>query len=288
MSLAVGMMLSCSSNDDSCNKVMQENDSLRHILAENDSVMNTISGAYGEIEKNVVRIEAKKALINEMAGKKKLTKAEKELILAEMDSIQSLLQLNRERVSDLEGNVSGNGNLAGMEHIIKGMNEMNESEDLGVKQMKRDLAQISQDFSDLFEEFVYTEAENMEMKEQLSSKAAELEAAKARLESTKERLYSGWYVVGTDEELKAKGIVYTKGLFGSADVNQDFDKSQFRKVNILDFKEIILNGRKATIISTHPSESFELQGIKRRADKLIIKDPEKFWSVSKFLIIEVE
>ncbi|HAW52119.1 MAG TPA: hypothetical protein DCX54_07310 [Flavobacteriales bacterium] len=168
------------------------------------------------------------------------------------------------------------------------MNAENSAEDEGIESMKRELVQISSDFSELFENYVYQEAENLEMQEKLSSASSELKAAQENLQSAQERLYSGWYVMGTKDELKSKGIVYTTGLLANKEVNEDFDRNLFKKVNTLDFKELILNGKKATIITTHPSESYELIGIKKKMDRLLIKNPEKFWSVSKFLIIEVE
>ncbi|MEQ8324130.1 MAG: hypothetical protein RIC15_04715 [Vicingaceae bacterium] len=289
LSLAVGLLASCSGNDAEVKRLQGENDSLRTLLTKSDSTMNSISETYGEIEKNAERIEGKKALINKLATRgRRLTKQQKEYILLELDSINQLLEVNRQKVAELEIASSTGGQVAGMDHIIKSMNEINTAENKGLDNMKRDLAQISSDFSDLFEDYVYTEAENLEIKEQLSSTSSQLEEAQAKLESTQQRLYTAWYVVGTKEELKAKGIVYTSGLFANKDVNEDFDKKLFRKINTLDFKEIILSGKKAIIITTHPSESYELQGIKKKADKMVIKDPEKFWSVSKFLIVEIE
>ena len=77
-------------------------------------------------------------------------------------------------------------------------------------------------------------------------------------------------------------------MLSNKNVNEDFDKSLFKKVNILDFKALILDGKRVEIITTHPTESYELQGIKKKVDRLLIKNPEKFWSVSKFLIVEIE
>ena len=287
--LAVGVIISCNPNDANLGRLQEENDSLHTILDQNDSVLNSIHGTYGDIASNLSTIESKKAHINELVSKGKLTKEQKELILIEMDSINLLLNTNKQKVVELENNVPKEvANKSGLGHIIRGMNAENSAEVEGVEDMKRNLAQISSDFSDLFEDYVYQEAENMEMQEKLSSTSSELKAAQENLETTKARLYTGWYVKGTKEDLKSKGIVYTSGFLANKEVNEDFDKSLFSKVNILDFKELILDGKKAVIITTHPSESYEFQGIKKKMDRLLITNPEKFWSVSKFLIIEIE
>lgn len=287
--LAVGVLVSCNSVDPKLEKLQKENDSLFSVLNHGDSVMNSIHVIYGDIESNLSKIESKKARINELANRKKLSKEDKELIMIEMDSISQLLSTNKLKVATLENTVTKEeADKAGLGHIIKGMNAENSAEDEGIESMKRELVQISSDFSELFENYVYQEAENLEMQEKLSSASSELKAAQENLQSAQERLYSGWYVMGTKDELKSKGIVYTTGLLANKEVNEDFDRNLFKKVNTLDFKELILNGKKATIITTHPSESYELIGIKKKMDRLLIKNPEKFWSVSKFLIIEVE
>ena len=83
-------------------------------------------------------------------------------------------------------------------------------------------------------------------------------------------------------------LIYKKGFFDDQEVNEDFDKSQFKKVDIFELKEILLDSKKAEIMTTHPSESYETVGIKKKVNKLVITNPELFWSVSKFLIIEIE
>jgi len=279
------MLFSCGS--DPCDQCQSENEQLKAEKVRQDSILNSFSKAYSEIDSTSLIIEGKKSKINEMAQKGRLTEEDKIIILAEMDTINTLLENNKSRVSDLQGDVDG-GLQEGFRYMVKSMDEKNSAEDLGLDEMKQDLAQISRDFSELFEDYVYKEVENMEMREKLSSTAKELEDAQQKLDQAKEKLRSGWYVIGEKEELKEKGLIYNKGFFDNKEVNEDFDKSQFRKVNIYELKEIILDARKADIVTTHPTESYEFVGIKKKVNKLVITNPELFWSVSKFLIIEID
>ena len=128
----------------------------------------------------------------------------------------------------------------------------------------------------------------MEMREKLSSAAQELEAAQKDLEMAQEKLNTGWYVVGTKGQLMEKGLVFKKGFFDDGDMSENVDKSLFKKVDIHELNEIILDSRKAKLVTTHPSESYEFIKMKKKVYRLVINNPEKFWSVSKFLIIEVE
>jgi chromosome segregation ATPase len=286
--IAFVLLLSCGSEVE-LESLKKENAELKTQNAESDSIMNQILDAYNDIDSTTRLIQEKKAFINNMAKKSHLTKSDKELVLAEMDTINMLLDMNRSKVSDLEENLENvSSGAKAADIVLQSMNEKNTYADDEVVDMKKDLAQISKDFSELFEEYVYKEAENMEMKEQLTSAAEKLELAQGKLDEAQEKLESAWYVVGTKDELKAKGIVYKKGFFDNNSVNEDFDHSQFKKVNIYEFKEIILNVKKINVVTTHPSEAYESVGIKKKVSKFVITNPDQFWSVSKALVIEIE
>ncbi len=51
--------------------------------------------------------------------------------------------------------------------------------------------------------------------------------------------------------------------------------------------EIPLGVKKADIITTHPSASYELIG-QELIEKIVIKDASKFWGASKYLVIVVK
>lgn len=283
---AIILLYSC--NNDQFDQCKKENETLLAEKASLDSTLNIVFSAYGEIDSTSRVIEAKKAKVNEIVKKGKLSEEDKVTILAEMDTINSILENNKNKVSNLEGNLGGKGLEEGFRFMVQSMDEKNASENDDMEEMKSNLAQISHDFSNLFEDYVYQEAENMEMREQLTYTTKELEDAQQKLNKAKEKLHSGWYIIGTRQELKSKGLMYKKGFFDNRTVDEDFDKNEFKKINIHELKEIILEARRADIVTTHPAESYYIAGIKKKVNKLVISNPELFWSVSKFLIIEVE
>ena len=64
--------------------------------------------------------------------------------------------------------------------------------------------------------------------------------------------------------------------------------SYFTKMDITATKEIQLSAKKAKLVTTHPAGSYKIDGADGKADKLIILDADKFWSVSKYCVIVVE
>jgi len=288
--IAVSLIfIACNSNEAEITRLKIENSSLKKEKITNDSIMLSLSKTHNEIDSNLQLIEKKKADISALAKKRKLSKEEKEFILAEMDSINQLLLSNRDKVEDLDSSLKGEQRShLGLSQLIASMDDKNLNSNHKLEEMKSDLATVSADFSELFEDYVYKEVENLQMKEQLSSQIQELEAAQKKLDEAKKQLNSAYYIVGTTSELKGKGLILKKGFFDENNMSQDFDKTQFKKIDIHELKEIILDSKSANLITTHPTESYELVGIKKKVNRLVIKNPELFWSASKFLIVEIE
>ncbi len=105
-------------------------------------------------------------------------------------------------------------------------------------------------------------------------------------------LNTAYYIIGEVGELKEKKIVNEKGGFFSPNqsekVNPDFNKDYFTKVDIKQTTHIKIGGKGAKLISTHPSDSYKLEKDTKNNSNLIITNPQKFWSESKFLVISID
>lgn len=66
----------------------------------------------------------------------------------------------------------------------------------------------------------------------------------------------------------------------------NFNKDYFTQIDIRTDKEIKLYSSKAELLTTHPG-SFEL--VKDAKEQLVLKitNPNQFWSVSRYLVIQV-
>ena len=103
-------------------------------------------------------------------------------------------------------------------------------------------------------------------------------------------LNTAYYIIGTKRELKENNVISKKGGFlgigQKGKLMENFNKDYFTKIDITKEKEILVFS-KAKIITNHPSESYYTTG-EKQIDSLIIKSPNEFWSVSKFLVIIVD
>jgi hypothetical protein len=91
-------------------------------------------------------------------------------------------------------------------------------------------------------------------------------------------------VFGTKAELKNQKILQSGDVLKSSDFNKDY----FTQIDIRTDKEIKLYSKKAELLTTHPAGSYEL--VKGDDEKLTLKitNPNNFWSVSRYLVIQVK
>lgn len=96
-------------------------------------------------------------------------------------------------------------------------------------------------------------------------------------------LNSAWYVFGTKKELKDQNILKSGEVLQS-----NFDKDYFTQIDIRVDKEIKLMSRDAKLLTNHPDASYTLSRDSNRQYVLYIKNPQQFWSTSKYLVIQVK
>jgi len=109
-----------------------------------------------------------------------------------------------------------------------------------------------------------------------------------------DQMAKGYYIVGTVDQLVARGILVAPGPFyrflGTRPaLANDFDLKPFSEVDITETKDLFFNkpvGR-LHIITPHTRASYELVGGKTSA-LLLIRNDVEFWKKSRCLIIVLE
>lgn len=98
-----------------------------------------------------------------------------------------------------------------------------------------------------------------------------------------------FYIFGTTKELKEQKILSGGGLFKAKEVMKgDFNKDYFTKADLRTLKEIPLEMKKAKILTNHPEGSYSLVKNDKGLLTLVISDPQNFWSLSKYLVVNVD
>ena len=107
-----------------------------------------------------------------------------------------------------------------------------------------------------------------------------------------EQLNTAYYAIGSKKDLTKKGLITKEGGFiglgRESDLSTTLDPNSFTKIDITSTTEIPIHGERVKLISTHPEGSYKLVEGSASIDKIMILDPLKFWSISKYLVITSE
>lgn len=98
-----------------------------------------------------------------------------------------------------------------------------------------------------------------------------------------------FYAIGTKKELKDHDIIEGGGFLRKSKIMQgDFDKSFFVTADRRTLTVIPLHAKKAKVITTsQPKDSYQIVENNGQAE-LRILNPEEFWGVSNYLVIQVD
>jgi hypothetical protein len=77
------------------------------------------------------------------------------------------------------------------------------------------------------------------------------------------------------------------GIGKTEQLSANFDNSKFTKIDYTQTTTIAVNSA-MKIVTTHPTDSYTLEKDatdKNKVTNIVITNPEKFWSASKYLVV---
>ncbi|PKP45874.1 MAG: hypothetical protein CVT95_08005 [Bacteroidetes bacterium HGW-Bacteroidetes-12] len=221
-----------------------------------------------DIEDNLSQIKEREKIITTRFNKgNEITPTMKDQIIEDITLIDNLLQDNKQKMASLYSKLKkSNLKVAELEKMIERLANQVQEKDAQIADLQIRLAQANEQIKVLFDEY------NNRL-EELSNKEDELNTA--------------FYCFGTSKELLEQGVITKEGGFigirKSKKLADDFNKKYFTKIDISLVNQIDIVSKKASIVTTHPTSSYELS-----PDKLVIKDTKEFWAASKYLVIIVD
>ncbi len=227
--------------------------------------------AMNDIQSNLDEIKSKEKMIAKDASSGDVD-SRKDQITNDIQAIYDLMVVNKQKLAAArKGLKNSNLKIASMQTTIDNLASQLASKELEITGLKDQLGKMNIELSKLTLD--YTELQTVS-----DAKTSVINTA--------------YYAYGTAKELTKKGVLTKEGGFIglgksqklSATLNTDY----FTKVDISIAKEIQLSVKKAKLVTTHPAGSYKFDGEEGTVGKLIVIDADKFWSVSKYLVIVVE
>lgn len=128
-----------------------------------------------------------------------------------------------------------------------------------------------------------------ELSDSISDLKEESHSQRQKIDNQEKALSLVYYVIGSRKNLSEKGILKSGGFLSKASINYStLDKSVFNKDDLRTLKSIDIYGSSPKVLSSMPMDSYSIVSKDKHNSALYILDSQKFWSVSKYLIIQVK
>lgn len=205
----------------------------------------------------------------------------RESIKQDLDAYASLLTRQRDRINQLERQMSEGGkDRERMQGLINMLNKQIEEKDATIQKLQEKVETQNFNVAMLLDELNQVREKNIALKKEKKETEEALGVAQ-------EMLNEGYYIVGSSSELKKAGVLSSRFL-GKSKVNADnIDESLFTKVDIRNFTQLTIPSKKITIKSQHPSTSYRITNDKKAGTSTLeILDEVEFWKQASFLIIQ--
>lgn len=284
---AMGMLLA------SCD--VERSKKYQDLLAERDSLYTEVVAAKGgfdqalntinEIEEALEAVRAAEGIIMVENQEGNTSKA-----VSQINAIQQTLQENRNKINDLEKSLAEQGSKSkALAQTVNRLKTQLEEKDQFITSLKSELQSSKDQIAELNNQVADLNDDILTLNDNIENLNVQNAAQQATIETQDAALNTVWVCIATSQLLKDKGIITKGGLFQPSMLSkQGFDKSQFVQGDKRELTSIPLNTKRATIISNHPENSYELVENEVGALVLNINDKDAFWSVSNYLVVSIK
>lgn len=274
----IALISSCGPDYESeVERLKREQDSIKVAEATKDSIINSYMVDINEIQNNInFLIQQEGMMMKGNINSPELNVNQKTKIINNIAVIRSLIDENKKKLANLKYKISkSNIKIEELENMIASLYEELDQRDSSIASLNTSVNNLQIEIGKKTEELELAKKANTNQSQEISEKV--------------NLLHTAYYVVGNYKDLRDKKVISKKGgLLGvgkSKSIVQDFNEGVFTKIDYTSSKLIDIVSKHVEIISTHPANSYKLV---KQGDKIMaldITDPEKFWSVSKYLIV---
>ena len=277
VALAIAGLASCDQNKQTADEATRQRDSLLQVINQKDDEMNELMDCVNEVQDGFRRINEAEGRITVQNGNPE-TASSRGIIQENMQYIQDVMKQNRELIAQLQDKLKNSTlNVKSLERTIQNLQAQLESQNQRIQELEASLAEKN---------IVIAEQGDQidNLNENVNNLTQENRQKSETLATQDKDLHTAWFVFGTKAEHKEQKILKDGDVLKTGDFNKDY----FTQIDIRVVKEIKLYSKSAQLLTTHPAGSYTLQKDQKGEYVLRITDANKFWSISKYLVIRVK
>ena len=267
------------------NNLQAENVNINQELQERDSLVNEMVSAFNDIEDNLKFIKEKREMLS-IETQQEGGRDQKQAIIDDIQLMNEMLEKSSAHIDELEKKLKRSGiEMSSFKKKIASLNQSIEEQNVQIAQLQKQVEEKDLMLAEMNQEIDV-------MKVEMDKKADTLKLKQQVIEEKTYQLNKGYVAFGTYKELAENGVLTKDGGFlgigKHVSLQENFDNQYFTELNIQDTKTIPLFTSKAKIISEHPDSSYRFIEEDGIIAYLEIDNPEEFWKISKYAVIEIK
>ncbi|WP_294628151.1 hypothetical protein [uncultured Bacteroides sp.] len=277
--VCAAMLASCDGFKGGSKDLKAENDSLLMELTQRNAELDDMMGTFNEVQEGFRKINAAENRVDLQRGTITENSASaKQQIASDIEFISKQMEENKAQIAKLQEQLKNSKySSAQMKKAVAALTAELNAKQQRIEELQTELASKNIRIQEL-------DAAVSDLSAAKETLAAENEAKAKTVAEQEKSLNAAWFVFGTKSELKSQKILQSGDVLKGADFNKDY----FTQIDIRTTKEIKLYSKRAELLTTHPTGSYELVKDDKGQLTLKITNPNEFWSVSKYLVIQVK
>lgn len=266
----------CNYKSDAYKTLEQEKDSLLLEEQKKTAEIKQMMSVMNLIEENFTKIREAENYVTFQTTQEQITEDGMDRIVQDIDLISNTLLENKNQISGLRKQLSMSKTASvEMKRLIERLNSKVDEHAKTITTMQEQLA---------LKDIRIQELDNLvlSLNDTVTVLKGDVIEKEIKITVQEERLNKVWFVFGTKKELRDQDIYTRNGL-----LEEGFNKDYFLEADARTLNEISLYSKKAKLLTNHPVSSYEFEKVD---DFLVLKitNPDKFWEISHYLVIEVD
>jgi DNA repair exonuclease SbcCD ATPase subunit len=269
-----------------------EKNNLNSLIETRDSVINELDGTISEIEQNITFIKNKRGQLE--LEQQEGSPDQKERIIEDIALMNTMLEESEKKIDELNKKLaSSNVDLSSFRNRIAKLTSDLEEQNEVVVQLQRELEQKDFQLAEMDMKVSEMTEEILVMNDSISVMNDSIVDKTEKLQQMDEQLHKAYWTFGTFKELKENGVITREGgilgiLGKNKTLNKNLNESYFTELDIRSTQSIPLYAKKAEVISEHSDSSYHFVYQDDLIAYLEIEDPNEFWKLTKYAVIEVK
>ena len=270
--MTVLLLTACGGNGDS-SQLQQTIDSLRQVNQQQQNSLQEMTTFVSTLSDGMNAIAYQENMIFSNSGNEG-TSLDKEQLKSHLETLANTLTEQRSKIKALSDSLKARGaDMTKMQGLIDNLTRQLEEKDKVIAQLRQDVEQKNFSIADLQKKL------NVAM-----AGSAQFEQRAAKAEKELATITTAYVLMGTKDALLDGGYIDKRKRVQT----ESMPKGDFTKVNIYQFTELDIPSRSPKLLTDHPRKSYSIEKVDKENRKLVISNPQLFWSSSRYLIIQVK